>query len=247
MKISIVTVCYNSEAVIEKTIKSVLGQTYRDTEYIIVDGASKDKTMEVINRYRMENDITVISEPDKGLYDAMNKGIKMAHGDYIIFMNSGDEFESADTLSKVVEMTGADASWDIIFGDVRRDKREGTVTETCSDGRAALLKMFLTGRMMCHQSMLIRTDKMRKYGYDTSYSITADYDMVVRMFSDKCSFRHVDLVISHVEGIEGISSRPDNLGAMQEQDDRSLRVNIPFFYYITIIPKRIYRKLKYRG
>ena len=87
-KISVVTVCYNAETSIEETIKSVLAQTYTDIEYIVIDGASTDNTMGVINRFSHCNYLRIVSEPDNGLYNAMNKAIRMAKGDYIIFLNS---------------------------------------------------------------------------------------------------------------------------------------------------------------
>ena len=96
-KFSIITVTYNAGALIEDTIQSVITQTYKNIEYIIVDGASTDKTMSIVTRYR-EHIHTVVSEPDHGLYDAMNKGIRLATGDYVCFLNAGDELHEDDTL-----------------------------------------------------------------------------------------------------------------------------------------------------
>jgi glycosyltransferase involved in cell wall biosynthesis len=100
-KFSIITVTYNAEKVLEDTIQSVISQTYHHIEYIIVDGASKDGTLSIINRYRPHIH-TVVSEPDKGLYDAMNKGIALANGDYLCFLNAGDCFHEDDTLQQMV-------------------------------------------------------------------------------------------------------------------------------------------------
>ena len=96
-KISVVTVCYNAEESIEETMKSVFSQTYSDIEYIVIDGASTDNTLGVINRFSDYSFLKIVSEPDSGLYNAMNKAIRMAQGDYIIFLNSGDMF--CDSLS----------------------------------------------------------------------------------------------------------------------------------------------------
>lgn len=98
-KFSVITVTYNAEAVLEDTIQSVISQTYRHVEYIIVDGASKDKTLSIIDRYK-DHIAKVTSEPDKGLYDAMNKGIRLATGDYLCFLNAGDSFHEDDTLQQ---------------------------------------------------------------------------------------------------------------------------------------------------
>lgn len=100
-KFSIITVTYNAEKVLEDTIQSVISQTYHHVEYIIVDGASKDDTLSIIDRYRSRIH-TVVSEPDKGLYDAMNKAISLASGDYLCFLNAGDCFHEDDTLQQMV-------------------------------------------------------------------------------------------------------------------------------------------------
>ena len=102
-KFSIITVTYNAEKVLEDTIQSVISQTYHHIEYIIVDGASKDGTLSIINRYRSRIH-TVVSEPDKGLYDAMNKGIALASGDYLCFLNAGDCFHEDDTLLSLIHI-----------------------------------------------------------------------------------------------------------------------------------------------
>ena len=100
-KFSIITVTYNAGAVLEDTIQSVITQTYKNVEYIIVDGGSKDRTLQIVEQYK-EHIHIVISEPDKGLYDAMNKGIKLATGDYLCFLNAGDELHEDDTLQLMV-------------------------------------------------------------------------------------------------------------------------------------------------
>ena len=113
MKVSVITVCYNAEEDIEKTLLSVIKQSYKDFEYIVVDGKSKDRTMEIVNRYSKR--ITrMASELDTGIYNAMNKGVRMATGDYCIFMNAGDTFAGAEVLKQVVPfLTG---EFDVIVG-----------------------------------------------------------------------------------------------------------------------------------
>ena len=105
-KFSVITVTYNAEKVLEDTLQSVISQTYRHVEYIIVDGASKDGTIKIIDKYR-ERIHTVVSEPDKGLYDAMNKGIALATGNYLCFLNAGDSFHEDDTLQQMVHTNKA--------------------------------------------------------------------------------------------------------------------------------------------
>ena len=118
-KFSIITVTYNAGAVLEDTIQSVITQTYKNVEYIIVDGGSKDRTLQIVEQYK-EHIHTVISEPDKGLYDAMNKGIKLATGDYLCFLNAGDELHEDDTLQLMVHSITEPTLPDVLYGDTRR-------------------------------------------------------------------------------------------------------------------------------
>ena len=114
-RFSVITVTYNAEKVLEDTIQSVISQTYHHVEYIIIDGASKDGTMAIVNRYR-DRISRVVSEPDKGLYDAMNKGIALATGDYLCFLNAGDSFHEDDTLQKMVHSINANELPDVLYG-----------------------------------------------------------------------------------------------------------------------------------
>ena len=115
-KFSVITVTYNAEKVLEDTIQSVIAQTYHHVEYIIVDGASKDGTLSIIDRYRPRIH-TVVSEPDKGLYDAMNKGIALASGDYLCFLNAGDCFHEDDTLQQMVHTINGNELPDVLYGE----------------------------------------------------------------------------------------------------------------------------------
>ena len=115
-KFSIITVTYNAEAVLEDTIQSVISQTYHHVEYIIIDGASKDRTLAIAERYR-DRITLLVSEPDKGLYDAMNKGIHLATGDYLCFLNAGDSFHEDDTLQQMVHTLGIGELPDVLYGE----------------------------------------------------------------------------------------------------------------------------------
>lgn len=115
-KFSVITVTYNAEKVLEDTVQSVISQTYHHVEYIIIDGASKDGTLEIVNRYR-DRIHQLVSEPDKGLYDAMNKGIALATGDYLCFLNAGDSFHEDDTLQKMVHSINGNDLPDILYGE----------------------------------------------------------------------------------------------------------------------------------
>lgn len=237
MKITIVTVCYNAEDTIEKTIKSVISQDYKDIEYLIVDGKSNDRTLEIISKYQYVPYMTVVSESDSGLYNAMNKATDIAKGDYILFLNSGDVFCDDKVLSDIV----TELYSDIVYGNVIRQKEEGDILEKYS-GKYRVMWLLLQGKMMSHQVMFTRTEIMKKYGFDESFQITADYNFLVRAKKDKCSMHYVDRNISVVENVEGISSQVSNLDCMREEDDRSLKEQFPFWYYVLKPVKYVARK-----
>ena len=237
--ITIVTVCFNVEDTIEETMQSVMGQTYSDKEYIIIDGSSTDQTMNIIGKYSDCDYLRVVSEPDNGLYDAMNKSLCLAKGDYVIFLNSGDVFCD----EKVLEDMAPHLTADIVYGNVIRKKHTGYVVEKYP-GKYKLFWLLLQGKMVSHQVLFTKTDIMRKYGFDESYKITADFNFLVRAVQDKCSQCYVDRNVSVMENREGISARPENLDIMRAEDDRSLKEYFPIWYYVLKPVKFVARKLK---
>ena len=236
MKITVVTVCLNVEKTIQNTMESVLNQTYQDIEYIIMDGRSSDRTVEIIKAYQNDTRIKFVSERDTGLYNAMNKATQMSTGDYIVFMNSGDVFYDNTVIADLVPHLDAD----IVYGNTIRVYPNQEIRETYH-GRYKVIRMLLMGKMMCHQSMFTKTSVMQRYGFDEQYSICADYDFVVRAKKNKCSMRYVDRDVSMVDSVEGISSQLKNYDCMRMEDDRSLKRNMPFLYGIICLPKGIYR------
>lgn len=182
MKISIVTVCFNSEATIRDTIESVLSQSYPDIEYIIVDGASGDGTMSIVEEYG--NKIAkVVSEPDRGIYDAMNKGIGLATGDVIGILNSDDFFEHSSIIEYVASHFIAEYNDDLAFGDVvfvKPDNLQRVVRYySASHFRPWKLRF---GWMPPHPATFIKKSVYEKVGlYSLDYKISADYEMFVRL------------------------------------------------------------------
>lgn len=237
--ITIVTVCFNSEDTIEETMKSVLNQTYQDKEYLIIDGNSTDHTMDIVNRFRGYDCIRIVSEPDDGLYDAMNKSLNIANGNYILFLNSGDVFCDEKVLADIAPYLKED----IVYGNVIRKTYTGDKVEKYP-GKNKLLRLLLQGKMVSHQVIFTQTDIMRKYGFDETYRITADFNFLVRAVRDKCSLRYVDRNVSVMENRDGISARPENLNIMRAEDDRSLRECFPCWYYILKPVKFVARRLK---
>lgn len=177
--ISIITITYNAAQWLERTMRSVLAQTCKDYEYIIVDGASCDGTIDIVKRLEplFEGRLLWKSEPDAGLYDAMNKGITRAKGDYLWFVNAGDEIYSPDTLSHVV--AAAIDGADIIYGKACIVNAEGhKVSEHHKPTPRDLQRNHLmNGLVVCHQAIVVR--KSIASMYDTQYKIAADYNWVV--------------------------------------------------------------------
>ncbi len=182
MKVSIITVCLNSVSTIEDSINSVMSQTYPDIEYIVVDGASSDGTLDVIHRYR-HHIHHFVTEPDRGIYDAMNKGIGLASGDVIGILNSDDVYEDEFVIQKVVEKFTESRS-DIVLGDVvwvdRDDLRQ--IRRYYSSKYFQPWKLRI-GWMPPHPATFIKSATYKQAGlYSLDYRIAADYEMFVRMF-----------------------------------------------------------------
>nr|MBQ5604512.1 glycosyltransferase [Bacteroidales bacterium] len=187
MKISIITVSYNSAKTIKDTIDSVLRQKYADYEYLVVDGASKDGTVDIIREYepKFEGRMRWVSEPDRGIYDAMNKGIEMSTGDVVGILNSDDFFTDIEVLEKVAKEFEADPALEAIYGDVHFVKDEDLTKCTryysSSYFRPWLLRF---GFMPAHPSFYVRKDVYEKYGlYDLQFRTSSDFEMMVRLFA----------------------------------------------------------------
>lgn len=189
MKVSIITVCYNSAKTIEHTIKSVAGQDYGNIEYIIIDGGSTDGTLNILDRYKDKIDV-LVSEPDEGIYDAMNKGIARATGDVIGFINSDDWYADRAIVAIVEAFKKTDA--DIVYGKyvvvengVYREVENGNLSDIC-------LHM-----VFGHPATFVRADCMKKHVFDVSYRIAADYAFFLAMYFQNKSFHQIDTIIAY--------------------------------------------------
>jgi len=177
LKLSIITVCYNSAATIRDTIESVLSQDYADIEYIVVDGGSKDGTQAIVESYGRRIS-TFVSEPDKGIYDAMNKGVMLATGDVVGILNSDDFYEGPRVISSVVEAFQSRPDSDVVFGDVvfvnAPDLQK--ITRFYRGNRFAPWKLRF-GWMPPHPASFIRRTAYQRVGsYSLKYKISADYE-----------------------------------------------------------------------
>lgn len=200
MKISLITVTYNSSKTLSDTLQSVLNQTYSEIEYIIVDGASKDSTISIIQEYepKFQGQMRWISEPDKGLYDAMNKGIRMATGDIVGIINSDDFYHRPDILQMVADAF-RDKSVQAVYGDVRfvnDDNLDKTVRYYSSKSFSP--KRFRFGFMPAHPTFFTYKKYFDEFGYyKMGYKIAADYELLTRFLyvhKLKCKYLPVDFM-----------------------------------------------------
>ena len=204
MRFSIITINFNNKDGLKRTINSVLCQTCIDYEFIIIDGGSTDGSVEVIKEN--ESQITYwVSEKDNGVYHAMNKGVAQAHGDYCIFMNSGDCFHSPDALSSVLNYQE-----DIICGQVS--------TFPSGHHKPTISLVDLLRISLPHQAMFIKKDLLIKHPYDEKYRILSDWKFCIEnLVIDNCSFRNIEVVIADYES-GGISSNSNGLLAKERAD-----------------------------
>jgi len=188
---SIITVCLNSSQTIEKTIQSVLNQTCSNYEYIVIDGVSNDGTLEIVRKLLNDNKVinSIVSEKDNGIYDAMNKGIKIANGDWILFLNSGDFLFDKYVLEKVSKTINNSVSY--IYGDTIMYNESSEKIIKASDIKGIKKKM-----PFCHQSVFNRASCIKKHGYDLNYRVCADYNYYVGEYLDGKTFMRVPFVVS---------------------------------------------------
>jgi glycosyltransferase involved in cell wall biosynthesis len=208
IRFSIITITYNAESTLEPTIRSVAAQDYPGIEYIIVDGASKDGTLAIARRYA-DRIASLVSEPDKGLYDAMNKGLARATGDYVWFLNAGDTLHAPDTVSRIVAAIPAGASPDVIYGEtalVDADRRFLGMRRLSAPERLTW-RSFRSGMLVCHQAFIARRTLAEPY--DLSYRFSADFDWCIRIMKQSRLLlnTHLTLVDYLSEGVTTANRR----------------------------------------
>lgn len=205
-KFSVITVCFNAEETLEDTIQSVIAQTYHHVEYIVVDGASKDRTLSIINRYR-DRIATVVSEPDKGLYDAMNKGLRLATGDYVCFLNAGDSFHEDDTLQQMVHTLRERSELpDVLYGETALVNAEGHFVRMrrLQAPEHLTWRSFRQGMLVCHQAFFARRTLAEPY--DLRYRFSADFDWCIRIMKKAKTLHNTHLtLIDYLD--EGMTTR----------------------------------------
>lgn len=195
--VTVVTVVFNGESFVAETIQSVIEQTYPSIQYILIDGGSTDNTLAIVNCYKDKIDI-ISSGPDKGIYDAMNKGLALAKGTWINFMNVGDRFYNSETLESVFSGLSLD-EYCIIYGnhEVLYEKRKLMKYP-------APLSLLWKGMTIQHQSIFVKTALLKEKPFDLFYKYAADFDLVYGCFKKGDKILHIDQCISSVSA-QGIS------------------------------------------
>lgn len=203
---SIITCTYNAAAVLERTLKSIASQTYPFIEHIIIDGVSKDSTLAIAQDYQASNSsqhsISIISERDNGLYDAMNKGIAKATGDYIVFMNAGDKFQDENTLNLIAKQIESCSNDDklpgVVYGETNIVDDQGTFLRKRHHSAPEVLswRSFKYGMLVCHQSFYALTAIAKATPYDLRYRFSADVDWCIRIMKE-CERRGLSLHNTH--------------------------------------------------
>lgn len=193
IRFSILTCTYNAGSVLQRTLDSILNQTWVQIEHIIVDGASKDNTMALVNAYRQRNteedtqhDIVVSSETDRGLYDAMNKALKKATGDYVVFLNAGDVLPNEKTLEDISNDVNERSDGllpAVLYGNTNIVDNNGNLLRPrrLSPPENLNWRSFRHGMLVCHQAFYVRTDIAKAEPYDLRYRFSADVDWCIRV------------------------------------------------------------------
>lgn len=208
--ISIITVTFNAEKVLEKTLKNILAQTYPKIELIVIDGKSTDNTLKIIQKYESQIDFWQ-SQADKGIYDAMNKGIQKAAGDWVIFMNAGDEFSTKKSLENAFQNIPENiaiiyGNYKIIYKTIEKSKK------VPSD-----LRNIREGMQLNHQSILIRKNVIQAFLFNIKYSLAADYEQIVRLYRADKKFHYVDCFIANfADGGQSATQKVNYLNQVRE-------------------------------
>lgn len=246
MKISIVTVVYNCVNTIQGCIESVLNQGYHDVEYIIIDGGSKDGTVDVIKKYEARI-AKFVSEKDKGIYDAMNKGIKMATGDVVGILNADDFFYSTDTLSKIAKAFDRKPELDATIADIVFVNETNTRVLRHYDAKNWRPSKFAWGFMPPHPSFFCRRHLFDKLGYyKTDYKIAADYELLIRyLYVNEIKFRYLPMITTRMR-MGGVSTKNLNsILTLNKEIKRACEENNLGTNFLKIYTKYVFKPFEF--
>jgi glycosyltransferase involved in cell wall biosynthesis len=253
MKISLITPTYNSGKTIADTIESIITQNYIDLEYIVIDGNSTDETKEIISSYQNKVNIKLISEPDKGIYDAMNKGVRMATGDIIGILNSDDFYYDDTVLSKVNNIFELNADIDAVYGDLVYVNKDNTAKQTryWKAGQYEEEKLDY-GWIIPHPTFFVKRDVYEKCEkiFDTSFLLAADYELLLRLLKiTKIKVRYIpETLVSMREGGASANNLKQRIRGWQELR-KAWKVNnlkIPRFFILRRLLSKVGQYLNNR-
>ncbi|WP_456277643.1 glycosyltransferase [Bacillus sp. AK128] len=227
IKISVITACFNSEKYLEQTIQSVISQTYPNIEYIIVDGASTDKTMDIVLSHK-DFISRIVSEKDNGVYDAFNKGIDLATGDVLFFLNSDDYIQDEHVIDDIVRVFQQNKDLQIVYGNVLMKDEETEYFYFL--GQSIQFKDFEKGLMPPHPSTFIKKGLFSKHGpFNDNYRIAADFEFLLKCFqTDDIHSSYVDRIISTFR-LGGLSSNPNTMKIAKEEKKEIIKQNFMNF------------------
>ncbi|MCM1481682.1 MAG: glycosyltransferase [Paludibacter sp.] len=222
-------------------MNSVLSQSYLDYEYLVIDGGSTDDSITIARSFNIQGErLHFVSEPDKGIYDAMNKGIRLAHGDYCIFLNSGDCFANNDVLQRVMDY-GLNA--EVCYGDavfIYPHKEQRRIYPSC------LSIDFFYYDSLCHQAIFYKTDTLRRIGgYDEHFQLIADWAMNVTLLRRQTTFMHIPLVVAHYD-MGGRSATSEGLArCTQERNDYYHHHGLFYIHFYMYIKRKLHKLFKH--
>lgn len=237
VKISVITVCFNAEKILEETIKSVLGQTYCNLEYIIVDGGSNDGTLDVIRRYESNTAVRFVSEPDNGIYDAMNKGSLLAEGDYIQFLNAGDLLFDETVIERVAAQI-EEINADIVYGDIMYRYPDGSSNIRVYGQFCSSLFYYLLGDCVNHQAIFAKRTCFLQHKFNLTYQICADREWMIRLKKNGYDFKALNMIICEYS-LDENSASIQNSDIYFEEASRCVREHLKMGYWLYLLIDRI--------
>lgn len=243
MKITIITVCFNSEKTIEQTIKSVFEQTYKDIEYLIIDGGSRDQTLSILNKYKRAN-LRILSEPDNGIYDAMNKGIYYANGKIIGYLNSDDFYHNPFVIEKIANAFNL-KKVDCVFGDIVYVNKSNTdLIQRHWLNTDFYPGAFIKGWHPPHPAFFVKKSIYEKYGnYDLSFEISSDFELMLRLIEKYkiSSYYLPELIVKMRAGGESGKNIRNifigNMNVLRAFKKNNIPVNRIMYLLIRLLPK----------
>jgi putative colanic acid biosynthesis glycosyltransferase len=229
VKFSVITVVYNGDNCIEKTMLNIINQTYKNIEFIIIDGASNDNTLEIVKKYRQDINVLVV-EKDKGIYDAMNKGLTLSTGEYVLFMNCDDVLNTEQALENIAKKITSNKFPDFVYGD---SFEEASDTDQLYSKSARNHKFLWYGMFAHHQAMIYKMSLVKEHNlfYDLKYKIGADYAFTAKFLTYAKNILQLDFAVCIFKQ-DGASASNYKIGLKEQWDIRKNILHSNYFMMI---------------